>query len=198
MERPEYNLFPLILGVALASAGTFGWYVAVEAKHAPSIPAAAPPRMTSASPVEAPTNATPAVQATQASQPAPSAPEASPSRAESSAAVTALDPAPASPKIWQCDIDGRRVFADFQCASDAKPTELSTINRMIATPVVPHRYPYASAPATAYAPDDYESADAGANSTPAYVPYPVVYAVHSRPMHPRRPPQRSPTHHGER
>ncbi|HEY2686547.1 MAG TPA: hypothetical protein VGI93_23750 [Steroidobacteraceae bacterium] len=199
MDRPEYNLFPLILGVALASAGAFGWYLAVETKRVPSLPVAPPPRMASASPVETPAGVTPTAQARQTSHPPVLASEASPSLAESpAAAVNAGDPAPASPKIWQCDIDGRRVYADFQCGSDAKPAELSAINRMSAAPVSPRRYSYPSAPAADYAPDDYDGGDAGANSTPAYEPYPVVYAVRPRSMHPHRPPQRRPAHHGER
>lgn len=197
MERQEYDLFPLILGLTLASAGAFGWYLAVGARHAPTHLAATSAR----SPLTATVEPSPLPQVSSAAPlPAVAVPPAAlPNTLESSTTPAAsVDPNPTAPRIWRCDINGQRVFADFKCASDAKPTELAAINQMHAAPVPPRRYLDYPMPAPVASGPEYYETDETASATPAYATYPVVYSVRPRPLHPHRPPQHAPTHHGDR
>ena len=189
MERQGYDLFPLILGLALASAGAFGFYVVVGARHASHEMRPAPP-----SALAAPPPALAAVPAPPSAAPALTAPPSVPIAPPVSAAASA-DPAD-QPKIWQCDVNGQRVFADFKCSADATPTELASVNRMNPMPVPPRRYQYMAPPPNPQ--PDYDGGGEEAQAaTPVYAPYPVFYAVRPRP-HPHRLPQHAFPHHGQR
>jgi hypothetical protein len=199
MERQEYDLFPLILGLTLASAGAFGWYLAVGARHAPNSLAAKPPAAAMTAKLETP--AEPAASSAAPQLPPASAPSIAPSKAAANPSPPAVEGGEATPtgtKIWQCDVNGQRVFADFKCASDAEATEPALVNRMNPTPVPPRRYPVYSAPPVESQEPDYYGGDESANAPPVYVPSPAVYAVRPRPMHPHRPPQHAMVHHGDR
>ena len=189
MERPGYDLLPLIVGLLVASAGAFGGYLVVSARHPKNAAAVAAPTPAPARPE----SLEPQAQST-ASLPEPSAPNVP----ETPPVPAANAESPAAAKIWQCVVNGQRVFADYKCASDATPAQLASTNRMNAAPVAPRRYDgYSVTPPSSPEPEYYNGGDENMASSPLYLPYPVVYAVRPRPVHPHRPPQHPFPHRAE-
>jgi hypothetical protein len=102
------------------------------------------------------------------------------------APAAATSPAVASSaKIFECHMDGRRVFADSPCGSDAVVREVGEVNRMNPTPTSP-RVAYAG-----YAPEfevPPEPTEFVATPNTVYLGREVpVYRIAPRPLRPFRP-----------
>lgn len=114
------------------------------------------------------------------------------------AARTALPPG----QVWQCVIDGERIFSDAPCGEHASIRQLRELNVMDSPPAqsYAYAYPYAplSAPAPAYAPVPADDSDYADNWGPdllwahgyARRDYFPGQANHLRP-HPRPHPRRN-------
>ena len=119
----ERDLLPWILGgVLLTTVAAAVDLVATEQ------PAAAPPASRMAVAQSMPRN--------------PTAPGANSlaSPVTASAAAASVTPAPPANHIWECNIGGRRVFADSPCGANASIRELSPMNTMAASNPVPVYY----------------------------------------------------------
>jgi hypothetical protein len=150
-ERARTDFFPWILGAVVAVA------IAVPATIAIHRANTSPP------PLAAPANSTPVnVQPAALVEPAPPPPSAQPavSPAPSPAAQPTASPEPPPAKVWQCTVNGQRIFSDAPCGPGASLRQLSEVNRMDPTPeprnpvyVYPSPPPaYFPAPAEEYAP----------------------------------------------
>jgi hypothetical protein len=156
----QIDLFPWILGCLLIGAAVPA-VIAVTERGIRSPPAAA----VAPSPVSI---------AVPAAQPAiPPAPVPVPQTAAAPAVVTpALEPPTA--QIWQCVVNGQRIFSDKRCGADATVRQLGELNRMDAVPVgraPPYPpYPYYP-PASAYYPGaaDQDASDTDSGSTATQV-----------------------------
>jgi hypothetical protein len=160
----DTDLFPWILGGCLAIAGAAA--LAVDA---------GPAETTDAAKAAAPASQTPAA-------PAPSAPAHT---GDLSPVVISSNARPQLPpgQVWECEIDGQRVFSDVQCGAHATVRQLRELNTMDAAAAPPvYRYPANSAgayppPGGAYPPPmSYEPADdqGGDYSGDVYAGQPVV------------------------
>lgn len=169
------DLFPWILGLSLLAAGAFG-AVLLMAPPAPKtlrVAAVLPEVQTPAPPPP----------------PAMQVPLATPS-------LTALAPKPndAAPAlvnspIWQCEVNGHKIFADSPCGAGASIRALNETNRMNPTPIAP-RSAYAAYPA--YEPPYTEPYSEDVQSVPGN----TVYV--GRPVYGHRmPPRPARGHHPE-
>lgn len=179
MDR-DVDLLPWILAGCLTLGGAVITAVALSAPQgvvdgassaaAPNAPAALPPP---ASP-----------------RPAVSAAAAAPPPAVSSNSREQLPPG----QVWECDVDGQRIFSDTKCGARASVRQLRDLNVMDASAAPrPAPYPYPSAgaygggagyPPGYYAPQDDEAA--ADYSGDAYVGDRVIVA-HDRPHREHRP-----------
>ena len=145
MEK-ERDLLPWILGgVLLTTVAAAVDFVATER------PAAATPSATVVVAQSTPRSAVP-----------PGGNALSAPIAVSAVSTTAAAPPPAN-QIWECNIGGRRVFADSPCGAHASIRELSPMNTMAASNPVAVYYAAPSAargPGYPDVPDaDYDQAD---------------------------------------
>jgi hypothetical protein len=150
-EHAQTDLFPWILGAVVAVAIAVPATIAIHrANNSPPASAAA-------------ANSTPAyVQPPALAQPTPPSPVAQPAvyPEPSPAAQPAASPGPPPAKIWQCTVNGQRIFSDSPCGPGASLRQLSEVNRMDPTPeprnpiyVYPSPPPaYFPAPADEYVP----------------------------------------------
>jgi predicted outer membrane lipoprotein len=167
----DTDLFPWILGGCLACAAGAMTMVAVSAPEEPGGRAlAASPPAASTSPIASPS---PQSGSFASSVPASSA-AARATQTSSSDQTTALSPVVISPnarpqlppgQVWECDVNGQRVFSDVQCGSRATVRQLRDLNVMD-SPAAPqpfgyggpypgYRYPPATSPAPpVYYPDE--------------------------------------------
>jgi hypothetical protein len=105
--------------------------------------------------------------------------------------------APASgAQIWECRTNGQRTFSDKPCGDKPMLREVSALNIMKPTPILPAARYYEPEPSYApeyYPPETQESVDV---AYPVVVGYPVLgypYYNRRRPDHTHRP---HPGHHG--
>ena len=206
-NRVPRDLFPWILGVLLLAAGAFT--LGVVTARAPTPPrvarvAASPPQPAPTPAASPPAASPPAARLQAAPQPASSTP-APAERAETQPQAVpalqpdALEPARASSPIWQCEINGQKVFADSPCGAGASVRQVGEVNRMNPTPIY-SRSTYAAyqPPDPAYVNQPGEDIQSAPGNT-VYVTRPVfLYAVPprwQRPLHPHHPgPHPSPRH----
>jgi hypothetical protein len=147
----QVDLFPWILGTLLMAAAIPA-VIALKGSPLKSPPLANAP-MTS-SPISVPP---PVVQT------APR-PEIEPLRQA---------PQPPTGQVWQCVVNGQKIFSDSRCGADASVRQLSEVNRMAATPVSrAPAYPAYPMYPTAY-PEDYPDQDAPAENS-ASSPFIVI------------------------
>jgi hypothetical protein len=146
----------------------------------------------------APTATDTAVSASKA-QAAPSAASAAhaaaPAALSPAAVSTSLRPQLPPGQVWECDVNGQRVFSDVQCGTHATVRQLTELNVFDSTAAygrgTPRAYGYGTGPryypqpmpASEAPPDD---SDAGGGN-PIYT---QVIVVHDRPH------QAQPAHHG--
>jgi hypothetical protein len=142
--RDEVDLFPWILGALLMGAAIPA-VIALKGNALPS-PAVA----------NAPASSRP-ISVQEPVQPAP--------RPETVEPIRQAPPAPTG-QVWQCVVNGQKVFSDSRCGADASVRQLSEINRMPATPVsrTPAYPGYPMYPSAAYS-TDYPDQDAPAESS---------------------------------
>src|ERR1700736_4706575 len=110
-EHAQTNLFPWILGAAVAVAIAVPTTIAIHRTNSTSPP-----------PSVAPAHFTPVnVQAPVLAQPTPPSPVAQPAvnPAPPPAAHPAASAAPPPAKIWQCTVNGQRIFSDAPCGPGA-------------------------------------------------------------------------------
>jgi len=99
-------------------------------------------------------------------------------------------PQPPTSQVWQCVVNGQKIFSDSRCGADASVRQLSEVNRMAATPVSrAPAYPAYPLYPTAY-PEEYPDSDAPAENS-ASSPF-IVINERGRHENGRR------THHPER
>jgi hypothetical protein len=177
-EDRDTDLFPWILGMGLLAAGAFGavLLMAPPAAKNPSTASAAPPMPMS---VPRPPQAVPApLQA------------ASFTTISSASPPDQAAPASANSPIWQCEVNGQKIFADSPCGAGASLRSLSETNRMNPTPIArgPEYATYSS-----FEPPPYSESYSQDNQS---VPENTVYVAH--PLYWRRvAPRSSPGHHPE-
>jgi hypothetical protein len=148
-EHAQTNLFPWILGAVMAVAIAVPSAIAIHRAN------------TSPSPSAAPVNSTPVdLQPPALAEPAPPPPSARP--AVNPVPPPAIQPtagaAPPPTKIWQCTVNGQRIFSDAPCGAGASVHQLSEINRMDPTPVPRNPVYFYPSPPPAYSPapeEDY-------------------------------------------
>jgi hypothetical protein len=182
----DADLLPWILsGVALATAAialivsshlTANPPTSSQADSPPAAPA--PPRT-----LEAPITAT-------VSLPAAPVPAVEPEI--QSIEAPAVLPAPSQSQIWECSINGQKIFADHPCGENPSLREVNAVNLMAATPMPPHGLNYAPPPVyqpdyaePAYMEPAYVEPAYAENSYPVFVGVPV-YDRRRPPLH-RRP-----------
>jgi hypothetical protein len=142
--RDEVDLFPWILGALLMGAAIPA-VIALKGSPPPS------PAVAIATVSSSPISVQPPL------QPAPR-PTVEP--------VRQAPPAAATGQVWQCVVNGQKVFSDSRCGADASVRELSEVNRMAATPVSrTPAYPYPMYPPSAGYSADYPDQDAPAESS---------------------------------
>jgi hypothetical protein len=147
----EKDLLPWILGAALIAAGALAATVEFT-QHAPTVavnaPLAAPPGVTPA-PTAAPPPAAPSTFAAPAAAapaslpatvfPAPDAgttgmPTTGPASADASANGGRLPPG----EIWQCIVNGQKIFSDKRCGNGASVRQIGDVNVMEAPAPAPY------------------------------------------------------------
>src|ERR1700733_6515257 len=132
----DTNLFPWILGLGLLAAGAFGAVLLMAPPAPNSLPVA-----TAVPEVQTP--APPATSLAAMQVPLETPPLTAPARAP-----IADDAAPTlvNNPIWQCEVNGHKIFADSPCGAGASIRALNETNRMNPTPIAP-RQAYSSYPA---------------------------------------------------
>lgn len=117
-----------------------------------------------ATPAPSPSGAaagSPAVALSSPAAPPPARPVTGSARSPQ-AGMVARTPLPAG-QVWQCVIDGKRIFSDAPCGEHASIRQLSELNVMDAPPARSYTYAYpyapASAPAPTFAPAPPEDSD---------------------------------------
>jgi hypothetical protein len=200
----EKDLLPWILGAALIAAGAVAAKVEFT-QHAPTTavnaPSAHPPAPTAAlepAPAPAPTAAAPASPpATVLPPPDAGVPPAGPASADASASGgPQLPPG----EVWQCIVNGQKIFSDKRCGNGASVRQISDVNVMDVPAPGPYnmyRPGYAGAPypvGPSY-PDDED--DSGLDSD-SYVGQQIIVARerarrehHRQDNHPQQPPHRA-------
>jgi hypothetical protein len=195
-QEMDTDLFPWILGVVLLVAGAFT-VALITAQPAPSAPHAAlvappqDPRI--ATPPPAPQTAPPEAPALNAQS------TATPPQPAAAAPTPESAPASASAQIWQCNVNGQKVFADSPCGTDASVRQLGEVNRMNPTPVLPQSAYSAYQPPYPPYMDQPTDDTQGVPGNTVYVTRPVfLYGAPprpQRPQHPHRPePRAAPRH----
>ena len=166
----DTNLFPWILGLGLLAAGAFGAVLLMTPPPAksPSVAAAVPAVRTPAPPA-----------------PAMQDPLQTPSLTPPARAPIPDDAAPAlvNNPIWQCEVNGHKIFADSPCGAGASIRALNETNRMNPTPIA-LRSAYSTYPA--FEPPYTEPYSEDVQSVPGN----IVYL--GRPAYGHRIPPRSP------
>jgi hypothetical protein len=186
----EKDLLPWILGGALVTTGAiaaaieFGHYPGATSVSPASTALARPPTSVGAAgaapaSMTSSTAAAPAAVSTSASPPAPPAlPGAAPpgvTMAGTAAAASADLPAG---EVWQCIVNGQKVFSDKRCGNSASVRQIGALNVMDTPAAQPapygvYRPGYAGAPYTsAPYPDDQDdtgNAAADAYAGPAFI-----------------------------
>jgi hypothetical protein len=164
-----------ILGGLLAVSGATAAAIGLRSEPASAQPAAGTSAnesragaVSSAPPATPATPATPAASLPGSAALLPAA-APSPARAATSGAhspqLATVARTPLAPgQVWQCVIDGERIFSDVPCGEHASIRQLRELNVMDAPPAQSYAYPYAplSAPAPAFSPapaDDSDYAD---------------------------------------
>jgi hypothetical protein len=163
------DLFPWILGLGLLAAGAFG-AVLIMAPPAPKtlrVAAAAPELLTPAPP-----------------PPPMQVPLKAPSLTALASVPDGAPPALANNPIWQCEVNGQKIFADSPCGAGASIRALNETNRMNPTPIAP-RSVYSSYPA-AYEPPYTEPYSEDVQNLPGNTVY-VGRPVYGHRMPPRLP-----------
>jgi hypothetical protein len=119
--------------------------------------------------------------------------------ADLSPVVVAANARPQLPpgQVWECEVNGQRVFSDVQCGAHATLRQLSESNVFDATAAyarsTPRPYGYGSGPGPAYYPQPGSATDAPADDAGAGDPiYTQVIVVHDRAR------RDQPAHHGNR
>lgn len=213
----DRDLLPWILGGALIATGAIAGVIRFSAQNP-----AAPAVMRTAS---VSTSGSAASVTTVAPSPAPIVPApASTALTASPAPAAGAAPEPASPaqlvpagtgsaasspplptgEVWQCIVNGQKVFSDTRCGSGASVKQLGDLNVM---DVPPPQYPvaygqrYMPYPSAAPYPDD--ESDAGEVSSDAYPSEIIVARERARREHrlhqglpARSPPPAPAPHHG--
>jgi hypothetical protein len=178
MDR-EIDLLPWILAGCLAIGGTA---IAAVALSAPEGSSDAPSSAAVPAAATAPAALAPAPSSR------PPAGGAAPAPAVSAAPRDQLPPG----QVWECDVDGQRVFSDTKCGAHASVRQLHGLNVMDASTApqpAPYPYPGAYGGGTAYPPsynapqDDEAAAD---YSGDVYVGERVI-AAHDHPHRDHRP-----------
>ena len=200
----EKDLLPWILGAALIAAGAvaakveFTQHTPTAAVNAPSAHPPAPTAALAPAPAPAPTAAAPAsLPATVLPPPDAGAPPAGPASVDASASGgPQLPPG----EVWQCIVNGQKIFSDKRCGNGASVRQISDVNVMdvpAPDPYGMYRPGYAGAPypvGPSY-PDDED--DSGLDSD-GYVGQQIIVArerarrEHRRQdNHPQPPPHRA-------
>jgi hypothetical protein len=152
-----------LLAVTAATVAAIGW--TSEPASAQSAPGTSANETRAGSVSAPPATPVPSVPGGVAISPAAAPPPAQAANggARSAQAVTvARTPLPAG-QVWQCVIDGERIFSDAPCGEHASIRQLRELNVMDAPPArgYTYAYPYApsSAPSATFAPAPPEDAD---------------------------------------
>jgi hypothetical protein len=149
----EKDLLPWILGAALIAAGAvaakveFTQRAPTTAVNAPSARPLAPIAAPAPAPAPAATATAPAsLPATVLPPPDAGAPPANPASADASASGgPQLPPG----EVWQCVVNGQKIFSDKRCGNGASVRQISDVNVMdvpAPAPYNPYRPGYAGAP----------------------------------------------------
>jgi hypothetical protein len=168
-----------ILGSLLAVSGAAAAALTSEPASAPVSPPGTSANETRLGAVSTPP-ATPAATATPAASlpggtaplPAATPPPAGAAIGGAHSPLSATDARTPLPpgQVWQCVIDGERIFSDAPCGAHASIRQLGELNVMDAPPVqsYAHAYPYAptSAPAPPFAPVPADDSGYGDYSGP--------------------------------
>lgn len=153
------DLFPWILGLGLLAAGAFGAVLLMAPPAAKSlrVAAAVPKEQTPAPPATSPP---PVIQV----------PLKTPSSIALARATIPDDAATAlvNNPIWQCEVNGHRIFADSPCGAGASIRVLNETNRMNTTPIAPRS---AYSIYSAYEPPYTEPYSEDVQSTPGNTVY---------------------------
>jgi hypothetical protein len=146
----ERDLLPWILGGALITTGAIA--AAIEFGHYPSATPAAPPSPASTAIAGPPPTVglSASISASPAAAPAPesagastSAPPAAPSGAPQTAAagaVGAASPELPAGEVWECVVNGQKVFSDKRCGNGASVRQIGDLNVMDMPPAQPAPY----------------------------------------------------------
>jgi hypothetical protein len=167
----DTDLLPWVLGGVLTLAAVAASAVVLAGSPADSTPSAA----------ATPANTTPLLPATP--------PAAQPREADLSPVAVSPKARPTLPpgQVWECVIDGQRIFSDTQCGAHASVRQLSNLNVMDAYEASPGYsrggYPRDPAPRYGASPDRDPASDAGADEpeadSPVYANSPII-VVHER------------------
>jgi hypothetical protein len=178
----DADLLPWILGGLLALSAAIAVAVNADGSGAPQAPGAAAGAIPAA-------NTTPA--STQPHRPLANASSAASDLAPVEIAPTARQQLPPG-QVWECEINGVRVFSDTQCGAHASVRQLRDLNVMDANSApAPYRYP-TPYPATnpyppGYSPSaQYPTADDYGSDPYVSEPYVVVHDRY-RHVHPQHP-----------
>jgi hypothetical protein len=169
----EKDLLPWILGAALIAAGAVGATIefaerappaAVRAPAAPPVAPAVTPVLTAAAPPDAAPASLPATVLPDGDPGATGAPATGPASADASANGGSQLP---SGEVWQCMVNGQKIFSDKRCGNGASVRQIGDINVMDVPAPAPYgmyRPGYAGAPYPAGPsyPDDQD--DSGVDS----------------------------------
>ena len=179
----DVDLLPWILGGCLVIGAAAMTAVALSAPQSP--PVAADAALAPVSPPAAPAAATSASASSASADPYP--------------VIISSKPRQQLPsgQVWECKVNGQRVFSDVQCDTHATVRQLSSLNVMDSSAAprpAPYRYPYGSpyTPGAVTAPPSEEappSDEAPADySSDAYVGQQSIVARdrYHRFQHPRR------------
>ena len=180
----EKHLLPWILGAALIAAGAVGATIefaqrappaAVRAPSAPPVAPAATPVLAAVAPPAAAPASPPATALPDPDPGAASAPATGPASADASANGGLQLP---SGEVWQCMVNGQKIFSDKRCGNSASVRQIGEINVMDVPAPAPYgmyRPEYAGAPypsGPSY-PDDQD--DSGVDSD-GYVGQQIIVA----------------------
>src|SRR5580698_2199560 len=184
----DRDLLPWILGGALVTTGAIAAAIqfsshapapamAMRASAAPNAPGSAAPNGAASAPASSQPAAAPAVAAADtAAAPPPPAPVAVNNAAPPlpPAAPSASAPALPSGEVWECTVNGQKIFSDKRCGSGASVKQLGDLNVMDVPPPqypTPHAYgqPYGAYPAAAPYPDDEDGGDVNGDAYPSQI-----------------------------
>jgi len=171
----DRDLLPWILGGALVTTGAIAAAIQFSS-HAPA-PAMAM-RTSAAQPAAVPSaiSVAPAVAPVPAealAAPLPPPPNAA-AQLPLAAASAASAPTLPSGEVWECTVNGQKIFSDTRCGNGASVRQLGDLNVM---DVPPQQYPYPYAhgqsynpyPAAAPYPDDEDGGDVNGDAYPSQI-----------------------------